>query len=578
MRQTLLYFAAVVASLLATSGESPASGWPRDPTVNLLVCGETNNQSFPCAVADLSGGAIVVWRDQRSLNNDFYAQRIDANGFALWTPDVVGICVGKSQAWGVRCVPDGSAGAIVAWYDRRNGYDDIFAQRVLAGGQVAWVENGVAVCAALDDQRDVEMVPDGSGGAILVWSDERNNPPDRDIYAQRIDADGNPLWVADGVPICTTAASQSLPNLVSDGAGGAIVAWHDDDVYAQRVDASGSTLWTANGVALCSAADYQRLARPVSDGAGGAIVAWEDGRNGLYHNSDIYAQHIDSLGIAQWATDGVPVCTSGTNTQEDVDLVADGSAGVVIVWHEYAGGTVATSNGLPARNPGVYAQRVDSYGGPLWDVNGVAVYTSTDPQRWPRVTSAGSGETIVVWENHESPSDVFAQRLDADGNRMWYSGGVAVSLAPHEQTFPVLVADGDDGAIVVWEDYRNGLDYDVFAQRIAGNGNLGYPTGVAEEKVPGPGRITALTNAPNPFSERTYLQFELPTSSDVTVGVFDVTGRRVRSIRLFDVPAGPQNVPLDGIDDDGRRLPTGVYLYRVSAGNSVLTRKMVVVK
>jgi len=92
-------------------------------------------------------------------------------------------------------------------------------------------------------------------------------------------------WVEDGVPICTATDYQGRPQSVSDGAGGAIIAWTDDrssnlDIYAQRVNASGTMLWTTDGVAICTTPGNQSDPHLVSDGAGGVIITWEDRRSG----------------------------------------------------------------------------------------------------------------------------------------------------------------------------------------------------------------------------------------------------------------------------------------------------------
>ena len=101
------------------------------------------------------------------------------------------------------------------------------------------------------------------------------------------------------LPVCTAANNQISPMIVPDGAGGAIVTWHDYrsgsnyDVYAQRVSVAGVPLWTTDGVALSTAAADQLFPAIVPDGAGGAIVAWQDYRNGT---PDIYAQRVDRFG------------------------------------------------------------------------------------------------------------------------------------------------------------------------------------------------------------------------------------------------------------------------------------------
>ena len=97
------------------------------------------------------------------------------------------------------------------------------------------------LCAAANDQGYPKIVADGSGGAIVTWNDYRSGT-DTDIYAQHVLASGvvNPAWPADGRALCIGAYVQGGTTIVSDGRGGAIVAWQDyrsgnSDIYAQRV-------------------------------------------------------------------------------------------------------------------------------------------------------------------------------------------------------------------------------------------------------------------------------------------------------------------------------------------------------
>ena len=61
---------------------------------------------------------------------------------------------------------------------------------------------------------------------MIAWEDGRSQF-DIDLYAQRVDAEGDALWALDGVALSTEAADQENPQITSDGAGGAIVVWED---------------------------------------------------------------------------------------------------------------------------------------------------------------------------------------------------------------------------------------------------------------------------------------------------------------------------------------------------------------
>ena len=68
----------------------------------------------------------------------------------------------------------------------------VTAALLLASPALAeWTPNGVPVCVASNDQINPAITADGAGGAFVVWRDKRSAPAR--IYAQRLDADGNPL-------------------------------------------------------------------------------------------------------------------------------------------------------------------------------------------------------------------------------------------------------------------------------------------------------------------------------------------------------------------------------------------------
>ncbi len=175
-----------------------------------------------------------------------------------------------------------------------------------------------AICTATDNQHTLSIVSDGAGGAIIAWNDQKNGYVNFDIYAQHINASGAVQWDANGVAICTATRDQTIPTIVSDGSGGAIIMWKDlrngveSDIYAQHINAVGAIQWSANGVAICTETGDQYGAMIVNNGAGGAIIAWLDYRSGT--NYDIYAQRINASGSVQWSANGVAICTA-TGTQ-----------------------------------------------------------------------------------------------------------------------------------------------------------------------------------------------------------------------------------------------------------------------
>jgi len=243
--------------------------------------------------------------------------------YATWAPDGIAFSTAANNQGSPLIISDGAGGSIFVWTDGRSGDLDVYAQRVDARGIPLWAIDGVAVSTATNNQYAHAILSDGAGGAIIALTDYRNG--NADIYAQRLDASGNPLWTPGGIAVCTAADIQREPRLVSDDADGAIIVWEDrragmfyDDIYAQRVNGSGSSLWTSDGVVVSAAAEYQIAHAVASDGAGGVIVAWYDFRGGVDH--DVYAQRLNGSGVSQWIDNGVAICTAAG--EQDYPLVA----------------------------------------------------------------------------------------------------------------------------------------------------------------------------------------------------------------------------------------------------------------
>jgi hypothetical protein len=400
---------------------------------------------------------------------------VAAVGWPLWQDEGVGVCVADGAQENPQLIPDGQGGAVVVWQDERNSVTaDIYGQRVDGDGNPLWTAGGVSVCLANSWQNTPQLIPDGSGGSIITWKDLRT-AYSYDIYAQRLDSYGNAQWQDDGVSLCVTIDwNQHKPQLVSDGMEGAIVAWEDQrgyttptveykyDIYAQRVYSDGTAVWGTNGVSLCAALDNQYMPQIATDGVGGAIVAWQDYRLSTTMEYDIYAQRVYSDGTTAWATDGVSLCVEPED-QEDPQLIPDGASGAIVVW----------SDDRVDMGIDIYAQRILSDGTRLWDTSGEGVCHEAGDQSGPQIAPDGLGGAFVTWKDERVSADggdIYAQRVDANGNMHWTDGGVPVCVQPGEQGDPQIASDGSGGALVTWFDKRNGGDYNIYAQRIDSSG------------------------------------------------------------------------------------------------------------
>ncbi len=465
-RCQLLHFeACIVAVGFAVGLSIPArasSKWVPD---GVPISLHMDSESPGGLASDGQGGAIVTWSRGGLNQEDIYVHRVGALGNVLWTIDGVGICTAPNRQLAPQIVSDGSGGAIVAWQDNRaGGTYDVYIRRIDSSGNPLWTADGVAFCTATGNQQTPQIVSDGAGGAIVVWEDYRG-PASPDIYVRRIDSSGNALWTSDGVAVCTATNSQQAAQIVSDGAGGAIVVWQDgrsgtgNDIYVRRISSSGSALWLADGVPLSTATNSQQAPQIVSDGAGGAVVAWQDNRSGTGY--DIYARRVDSLGNALWASNGVAVCTA-PNGQTAPQITSDGAGGAIVVWEDGRSSPNAT-----------FAQRVSSAGATMWPGDGKLLGRGVDC----RLVADGSGGAIVAWTfqtaSNSQDQDIYVQRLTSTGGIEWAEGGIDLCNAVNNQGRPLVVGDGNGEAIVAWQDFRVIGNGDIYSQRV-GTGHWGH--------------------------------------------------------------------------------------------------------
>jgi hypothetical protein len=106
----------------------------------------------------------------------------------------------------------------------------------------------------------------------------------------------------------------------------------------------------------------------------------------------------------------------------------------------------------------------------------------------------------------------------------------------------------------------------------------GAVTDVSREFGPRPVGARLDQNVPNPFNPSTRIEFALPAQCSVDLAVFDIAGRRVRTLLAGSLSAGPHHCLWDGRDDSGSRIASGLYVYRLKTPEGVLARRMVMAR
>ncbi|KPJ70916.1 hypothetical protein AMJ52_09300, partial [candidate division TA06 bacterium DG_78] len=438
---------------------------------NVTIYGENVGDHFGWSVSD-AGDMNSDSKDDVIIGAPDYD---DTNVSCVWgsSDKKVSQNVGGSNAFRPAVAIDQDGNAIIVWFDERNGDYDIFAQKLDSDGNVQWGSSDVKVNQNSDS--DAQGYPavavDSNGNAIVVWSDYRSGTH-YDIYAQKLDSNGSPVWGSSDKKVNqnSDSADQGYPDIALDSSGNAIIVWEDlrsgshNDIYAQKLNPNGNAQWGSTDKKVNQNTDSAWQANPAvavtSNGV--AIIVWEDERNGLI-NVDIYAQKLDPSGVAQWGSSDRKV-NQNSDTEDQIvpDVVLDSSGNAIVVWYDYRSGSHCD----------IYAQKLDSSGVSQWGSTDKKVNQNSDSadQQNPAVTVDSNGNAIVVWEDERNGAanpDIYAQELDSVGDAQWGFTDMKVNQNSDSagQYYPNIAFDSSGDVIIVWEDGRD-VKYNIYAQKI----------------------------------------------------------------------------------------------------------------
>jgi hypothetical protein len=464
MKPRSVLAATLLIALLPVAVFAQSSPWTRWAPDGAPATATTSGY-LPVAISDGHGGSFVVWCDYRyngSMHVHGYLQHLCADGTVApgWPAEGALLCGAPGMQRFPVAIPDGGGGVIVAWQDYRSGTsDDIYAQRVTASGAVAggWPADGLPICTQPGDQRAIAIVSDDAGGAIVAWQDGRDSAH-AGTYAQRVSPAGAALWATDGALLSAGSDNTEAPALVSDGEGGAIAAWNDfawgsSAMRAQSVDATGAMRWGAGGTYVAWTGGTVTNPGLVTDGAHGAIASW-------LRTNMVCVQRLRPDGTTMWPGDnGNGIHPPSPGHQWNQNVIADGRAGVIVAWENTLYGNV-------------WVQRVDGSGAPLWGSAGILVCAESALQQGPVLSPDGRGGAVVAWEDWRNSSasdaydnsDVYAQWIDGAGAFKWPAAGLPICLAPGNQIYPQASSDGSE-ALIAWLDRRDD-GWGAYAQRL----------------------------------------------------------------------------------------------------------------
>jgi hypothetical protein len=553
-------------------------------------------------LAASSGNVCVVWADDRSGDADILCN-YSTNGGVTWQAAATRVDAAGAGVWSnMPQISAQGANMYVTWWDARNGPDDIFVN-VSSNSGANWQPSDVQLDGGSAISGHPKICSTGSYVYVAYW-DQRNGL--QDVYFNYSSNNGLNWQLSDiRVDVGDLPPGSAQADMVQIACAGTYVhiVWADtrngmSDIYHNYSPNNGATWQAADtrldsdwGAGLHSSYEPRVTAQP-----GFVWVAWEDDRHGW---PDIYYRYSLNNGVTWYGRDfrldsGDYAGLNGSHMPE----ITSAPGHVYAVWEDTRNGlgdiyfNSSSNNGISWRDgpDDGDIMLVSSYdGGATWNApSRVNDDPGTEGQFQPWIDVKPNGTIDVVWldRRNDPLNDSFLETYmgtSTDRGLTFVNNVVSDVIfgpPPPPTVWPWpwmgeyigIDVDATHG-YVVWTDTRNS-DRDIYFDRFE---NPSGGTGV-HGRSPVPEKAYLAQNVPNPFNPTTVISFGLAAGGSVSLRVYDVSGGLVRVLVDGRRPAGHHEAHWDSRDETGAVVASGVYFYRLKAGDYSETRKMVLLK
>ena len=463
-------------ALALTMTAAARAQWSSDPAQNLDLSNIPGaDQVQPKLVPQSNSTWSVSWfnnnpNDPPPHGYDVYYQYLSANGVEQLPHDgeqVAKLTLSSTEDYGMAV--DSSGAAIIAFLDDRRNPNNpqVTAAKISRSGGMIWGPNGIALTNDPGSHHDPKVTVTSDGFIVVGWTNGAT------VQLQKLTTSGLPLWIGQtalgrGKVIQEAGFDYTLSDLHAADNGSVIVSWvrnhgfgTSNYLYAQKLDASGNPVWSSPAHVFDGGSlQFGEFPYFTPDGSGGAVFSW-------YTNSpslQVYAQHILANGSEAFPHNG---SVGSTNTQR-VRVSPSVSYNpatqeTFLFWTE--------QNSLQSM-AGVWGQKFNSGGTRQWNDTGlVIVPLNNDSENFVQNVQIGTG-ALVFWV--DSPGfgagTIQAIKLDGTGSTVCSQFPVSTVSADKSRLVAALAPSGL--AALAWEDDRNG-ENDIYIQNVNPDCTLG---------------------------------------------------------------------------------------------------------
>lgn len=515
--------------------------------------GTANNIDITSGLAvDNQGGVVVTgFGYNTGTGRDYITVKYNPDGSTAWVKTYNGEANGGDYSFALAI--DNQNSVYVTGRSDRGGptFSDITTIKYNSNGVVQWIAFYNGPANLLDEASCIRV--DGSGNVYVAGRSEGGSATNEDIVVVKYDINGNQLWAQryDG----TAHNIDRATSLDVDAQGNVLVCGTDlnsgtgSDYVLIKYNSNGIEQWVKNYNGNANGGDQANVVKV--DAAGNSyITGFVDNASSSY---DFFTVKVNTDGVTQW--------TATYNGQGNLGdfptaMTIDNSGNVYVT---------GKSTGTAFINDSNYATiKYNSQGVQQW----VAIYknsnNSVDVARSIALDDMGN-VYVTGASTSNTMNDYTTIKYKNSGLQEWvlkYNG-----TSDNDDYSNVVTVDANHNVYVTGRSYAAGSNFDFCTIKYS------IPTGISHNGNEVPDKFSLEQNYPNPFNPGTIISFSLPKESNVKLSVFDMSGKEVSELVNSTLTPGNYN-----INFDGKGVSSGIYFYRLDAGDFTATKKMVLIK
>ena len=225
-----------------------------------ILFNSNNTLSETEIVPDNKGGAFIFWLENLNQKTVLRLQFVDSTGSKVWGPKPITISKPNNN---VLSYSVGKLGSKVYAAITYQGSNKIIYQNLISDkGQLLWGEEGKLLTYQPGSQSNPQFAFVDSS-VVVSWTNEYEKL--KDVFIQRFDVKGNPMWENNGKRVINIKGNQFGQRIVYDQKNGVVIAWidkrqnnSDANLYIQKIDLKGKFVWDSSGVMISSSQDMEK--------------------------------------------------------------------------------------------------------------------------------------------------------------------------------------------------------------------------------------------------------------------------------------------------------------------------------